>query len=135
VLLCIEDTAGLQRCSDPTSAPSLGALFRFVCTPLIFQRSYSAFGCERLGDIKEADVRKALERLDPLWNERFPAEQTCIVHLLVERVDVSQDYVEIRLRTEGLANLVADLRAVNPEPRRATDSHVGSGQAHPRRSR
>jgi hypothetical protein len=26
----------------------------------------------------------------------------------------------IRLRTEGLANLVADLRAVKPEPRRAT---------------
>jgi hypothetical protein len=42
------------------------------------------------------------------------------VHLLAERVDVSQDGVEIRLRTEGLANLVADLRAVKPEPRRAT---------------
>ena len=38
LLHCIEDTAGFQRCSDPTSAPQ----FRFVCTPLIFQRSYSA---------------------------------------------------------------------------------------------
>ena len=61
-------------------------------------------------------MREALERLDPLWNELFTAEQARIVHLLVERVDVSQDGVEIRLRTEGLANLVADLRASNQNP-------------------
>jgi hypothetical protein len=72
-----------------------------------------------MGDISEADVRDALERLDPLWNELFPAEQTRIVQLLVERVDVSPDGVDIRLRIEGLANLVTDLRAIKPEPRRA----------------
>jgi site-specific DNA recombinase len=67
----------------------------------------------------EEDVRDALERLDPLWDELFPAEQARIVQLLVERVDVGMDGVDIRLRTEGLANLVADLRAINPESRRA----------------
>jgi site-specific DNA recombinase len=77
-----------------------------------------ALARQSMGDIKEADVREALERLDPLWNELLTAEQARIVHLLVERVDVSQDGVEIRLRTEGLANLVADLRAV--KRRRAT---------------
>ena len=65
-------------------------------------------------------MREARERLDPLWNELFTAEQARIVHLLLERVDVSQDGVEIPLRTEGLANLSADLRAVKLEPRRAT---------------
>ena len=30
-------------------------------------------------------MREALERLDPLWNELFPAEQARIV---VERVDI-----------------------------------------------
>ena len=59
------------------------------------------------------------ERLDPLWDELFPAEQARIVQLLVERVDVSPDGADIRLRTEGLTNLVADLRAVRPEARRA----------------
>jgi hypothetical protein len=39
-----------------------------------------------------------------------PAEQARIVQLLVERVDVSSDGVDIRLRTEGLANLATDLR-------------------------
>jgi DNA invertase Pin-like site-specific DNA recombinase len=69
-------------------------------------------------NVKEADVREALGRLDPLWNELFPAEQARIVQLLVERVDVSPDGADIRLRTDGLTHLVADLRGVRPEPRR-----------------
>ena len=36
-------------------------------------------------------MREALERLDPLWDELFPAEQARIVRLLVERVDVGAD--------------------------------------------
>jgi hypothetical protein len=74
---------------------------------------------QSLDGINENDVRTALERLDPLWDELFPAEQARIVQLLVERVDVSPDGADIRLRTEGLTNLVADLRAIRPEPRRA----------------
>jgi DNA invertase Pin-like site-specific DNA recombinase len=72
-----------------------------------------------LDGITANDVRTALERLDPLWDELFPAEQARIVQLLVERVDISPDGADIRLRTEGLTNLVADLRAIRPEPRRA----------------
>ena len=72
-----------------------------------------------MGDMTEAEVREALERLDPLWDELFPAEQARIVQLLVERVDVSPDGADIRLRTEGLAKLVADLRAIKPGSRRA----------------
>jgi site-specific DNA recombinase len=73
----------------------------------------------KLEGISEEEVREALERLDPLWDDLFPAEQARIVQLLVERVDVSPDGADIRLRTEGLTNLVADLRAVRPESRRA----------------
>ena len=36
-------------------------------------------------------MREALERLDPLWDELFPAEQARIVQLLVERVDMQPD--------------------------------------------
>ena len=64
-------------------------------------------------------MREALQRLDPLWDELFPAEQARIVQLLVDRVDVGLDGADIRLRSEGLTNLVADLRAVKPKPRRA----------------
>ena len=73
----------------------------------------------KIEGLVEEEVREALERLEPLWDELFPAEQARIVQLLVERVDVRTDRVDIRLRTEGLANLVADLSAVRPESRRA----------------
>lgn len=59
--------------------------------------------------ISESEVRAALLDLDPLWNELFPVEQARIVQLLVERVDVTVDSLSIRLRTEGLAGLAADL--------------------------
>ena len=67
--------------------------------------------------LTEAEVRDALEGLDPLWDELFPAEQARILHLLVERVDVGTDGIAIRLRTAGLACVVADLRVVRPEMR------------------
>ena len=69
--------------------------------------------------LTEADVREALERLDPLWDELFPAEQARIVQLLVERVDIGTEGADIRLRTQGLTSLVADLSAIQPEKRRA----------------
>jgi site-specific DNA recombinase len=72
-----------------------------------------------LDGLTEADVRDALERLDPLWDQLFPAEQARIVQLLVERVDISVEGADIRLRTQGLTNLVADLGAIQPEGRRA----------------
>ena len=85
--------------------------------PEIIVRTWRA--AKSMGEISEVDVREALHRLDPLWDELFPLEQTRIVRLLVERVDVSPDGADIRLRTEGLTNLGADLRAVQPEARRA----------------
>jgi DNA invertase Pin-like site-specific DNA recombinase len=74
---------------------------------------------QTLDGLSEADVREALQRLDPLWDELFPAEQARVVQLLVDRVDVSPDGADIRLRTEGLTSLVADLSAIQPESRRA----------------
>jgi hypothetical protein len=62
-------------------------------------------------DLTEAEVRDALGRLDPLWDELFPSEQERIVRLLVERVTVSEAGAEIRLNLEGLAGLARDMAA------------------------
>jgi hypothetical protein len=70
-------------------------------------------------DITEGEVRDALHRLDPLWDELFPAEQARIVHALVERVIIGPDGADIRMRVEGLAGLVRDLGATPPAARRA----------------
>ena len=60
-------------------------------------------------ELTEAEVRDALNELEPLWDELFPAERARIVRLLVERVEVGPDGADIRLRVEGLASLVRDL--------------------------
>ena len=70
-------------------------------------------------DLTEAETREALERLDPLWDELFPAEQARIVRLLVERVDISATGADIRLRTAGLAGLVRDLSTLGLDALRA----------------
>ncbi len=62
-------------------------------------------------DVTEAEAREALTRLDPLWNEMFPAEQARIVALLVERVDVGTDGLNVRLRMDGLAGLAREMSA------------------------
>jgi site-specific DNA recombinase len=64
----------------------------------------------KIDTITEAEVRDALEQLDPLWDELFPAEQAKIVQLLVERVDVQEEGVEICFRVDGLASLVEDFK-------------------------
>jgi hypothetical protein len=67
-------------------------------------------------DLTEAETRDALERLDPLWDELFPAEQARIVRLLVERVEVGPTGADIRLRVAGLTSLVRDLNLGTASP-------------------
>ena len=63
----------------------------------------------RADDISEADARAALQQLDPLWDELFPAEQARIVTLLVERVDIGANGLNFRLRMDGLGGLAREM--------------------------
>jgi hypothetical protein len=115
-----------MRCCGSASGISAVALENAVIdqlrgllrAPEIVVRTWRA-ARQIMADDSEVEVREALHRLDPLWGELFPAEEVRIVQLLVERVDVSPEGADIRLRTEGLTSLVADLRAVTPGSRRA----------------
>jgi len=62
------------------------------------------------GGITDVETRDALTRLDPLWDELFPAEQARIVMLLVERVDIGAEGLSVRLRRDGLAGLANEMR-------------------------
>ena len=61
--------------------------------------------------ITEADAREALTRLDPLWDELFPAEQARIAALLIERIDIGTDGLNVRLRMDGLTGLAREMMA------------------------
>ena len=66
-------------------------------------------------EIDGREVVEALQRLDPLWDQLFPAEQARILQLLVARVVVRLDSLEIRLRVEGISSVVEDLRRQESE--------------------
>jgi hypothetical protein len=92
----------------------LRGLFR---APELAVRTWTA--ANRAEAVPEAEVREACEQLVSLWEELFPAEQARIVQLLVERVDVRADGVAIRLRTEGLTSLCAQMWTRDLEARAA----------------
>jgi hypothetical protein len=77
-------------------------------TPEIIARTWAAARAE--GQIPERDVVQIVADFAQLWDELFPAEQARIVRLLVERVDLSPDGMQVRLRAEGLQTLVGELR-------------------------
>ncbi len=72
-----------------------------------------------LGDLSEDGVREVLAGLDPLWDELFPAEQTRVIQLLVDRIDVGLAGLKMRLRVQGVARMVQDLAGIAAANRRA----------------
>lgn len=60
-------------------------------------------------DIGVDEVGSQLRGFDSVWQRLFPREQARITRLLVERVDVSDDGLDITLRTDGFASLAAEL--------------------------
>ena len=91
-------------------AAVLAQVQRLLTTPEMIARTWTA----SKGELDEREVLGRLADFGSLWAELFPAEQARIVKLLVERIDVSADGLEVRLRAEGLASLVAELRQQPP---------------------
>jgi site-specific DNA recombinase len=58
----------------------------------------------------ENEVRTALLNIDPVWEVLFPREQERIVKLLVEKVVMNPDSLDVLIRTNGLSSLVAELK-------------------------
>ena len=65
--------------------------------------------------VTERDVTESLNKIDPLWDELFPIEQHRIVGLLVDKVIVYEDGLDIRIRTDGLHSLITELKGTLSE--------------------
>jgi DNA invertase Pin-like site-specific DNA recombinase len=114
---------GLEACpvrrvpAGEIEAAVVNQLRGMLQSPEVIVATWRAARSEIEG-LSESDVREALERLDPIWDELFPAEQARIVQLLVARVDVGTEGLEIHLRTQGLTHTLRELVGV-AAPRRA----------------
>ena len=108
-------TDGYESCPI-TSVPAadvegavLDHIQRLLAVPELVARTW-AVGKREDDEITEREVTVLLADFATVWNELFPVEQARIVQLLVERVDVEEDALEVRIRAEGLASLVGELR-------------------------
>lgn len=59
--------------------------------------------------VTEKKIKDALRNIDPIWNELFPPEQARIVNLLIERITIQEDGIDIKFRSMGLEALARDL--------------------------
>jgi hypothetical protein len=96
---------------------------QLIQAPEIIVRTWKA-ARQQDKEITEHEVREALQSFDPLWDELFPAEQARIIQLLVERIDVALDGIDIKLRVEGLTALVRDS---STDGRKDNEASTGDG--------
>jgi hypothetical protein len=84
----------------------IGEIRRLLRTPEIIARTARALKKER-PDLDEGAVTAALTQFDDLWKALIPAEQARVVQLLVARVTVGEDGLDIDLRHDGLGALAS----------------------------
>ena len=94
-------------------AAVLAQLQHPLTTPEIIARVWATAKADPEPPISEVEITGLLADFGSPWPELFPAEQARLVQLLVERVDVLEDRLELRLKAAGLASLVAELRPHN----------------------
>jgi len=88
---------------------------KLLAAPELVARTWAAAKREGDDEITEREVTILLADLATVWNELFPTEQARIVQLLVERVDIQESALEVRIRAEGLASLVRRVAAGREE--------------------
>jgi site-specific DNA recombinase len=88
---------------------ALDQVRHLIRSPEVIVQTWRA--AKKLGrEVTEREVRSALTEFEELWDELFPAEQARILELLVQRVDVFPDRINITLRIDGLTSLHNELR-------------------------
>jgi hypothetical protein len=60
-------------------------------------------------EIEEPTVVLAMCRLGDVWKQLFPAEQVCLANLLIERVQLLSDGIDIVWREVGWKELAGEL--------------------------
>ncbi len=65
---------------------------------------------QKLGEsMTEIEVAVALNRIDAIWEQLFPAEQARVVRLLVERVTVTPSELQVKMRPNGVEQMALEI--------------------------
>ena len=58
--------------------------------------------------VEETNAISALQSIDAVWDELFPAEQAKVLHTLVDRITVRKDGIAIKWHDKGLNKLLRE---------------------------
>jgi len=87
---------------------AVGQIRRLLSQPEMIVATWKQL--KRTGSpLAEQQVRDALLSFDKVWADLFPAEQTRIVQLLVDKVVVAPNRADIHLRADGFSSLVQEI--------------------------
>ncbi len=64
--------------------------------------------------ITSRDISDACESIGAIWEELFPAERYHLAHLLIDKIIITREAMQMGLKTHGMASLVKELQAGNP---------------------
>ncbi len=64
--------------------------------------------------IASRDISKACESVGAIWEELFPAERYHLAHLLIDKIIITKETMQMNLKTHGMASLVRELQVGNP---------------------
>ncbi len=78
---------------------------RLVTAPDIIIDTYKA-ALKHDKSITDMDVRESLQNIAPIWDELFPSEQQRLLSLMIDKVILYEDHLDIQVRTQGLTSLV-----------------------------
>ena len=88
----------------------IGEIRRMIRAPEIAARVLKMLR-EESPTVDEKATIKALGEFDQIWTALYPAEQTRIIQLLVDRVTVGTSGIAVDLRQEGLGSVLRDMMA------------------------
>lgn len=83
-------------------------LRRFLSRPAWAVKAMEALKDKESG-LSEQQIFHALEDFDALWDELFPAEQQRLIQLLIQRIVVHKDRLQITLHPTGMASLLHEI--------------------------
>ena len=105
-----ESTGPLRLPAGMVEDAVIGEIRRMIRAPEIAARVLKMLREER-PTVDEKATIKALGEFDQIWAALYPAEQTRIIQLLVDRVTVGTSGIAIDLRQEGLGSVLRDMMA------------------------
>jgi DNA invertase Pin-like site-specific DNA recombinase len=104
-----------QKCSQKCSVCRIAAseieeivkaqLLQILTKPEVIAQVIS----QSYDQVPESYTIKAFKNMHGIWDELFPLEQARIVKLLIDKIIISQDGIDIHIMREGLQSLATEL--------------------------